>query len=94
VTRNIEEINKIIQVQLDIRVHTKRGAYFYIIPDNLGYNLILGLPWLEQHDRRLEAKRGRLYLHTTGVCLWSTTKRPLPKLDIVQILAATMGGFI
>jgi hypothetical protein len=94
VTRNIEEINKIIQVQLDIGAHTERGAYFYVIPDNLGYDLILGLPWLEQHDGRLEAKRGRLYLHTTGVCLWSTIKRPLPKLDIAQISAATMGGFI
>jgi hypothetical protein len=65
-----------------------------VIPDNLGYDLILGLPWLEQHDGRLEAKRGRLYLHTTGVHLWSTTKRPLLKLDIVQISAATIGGFI
>ena len=93
-TRNIEEINKIIQVQLDIGAHTEKGAYFYVIPDNLGYDLILGLPWLEQHDGRLEAKRGRLYLRTTGVHLWSTTKRPLPKLDIAQISAATMGGFI
>ncbi|CBF71484.1 uncharacterized protein ANIA_10846 [Aspergillus nidulans FGSC A4] len=81
-------------VQLDIGAHTEKGAYFYVIPDNLGYDLILGLPWLEQHDGRLEAKRGRLYLRTTGVRLWSTTKRPLPKLDIAQISAATMGGFI
>jgi hypothetical protein len=35
-----------------------------------------------------------MYLYTTGVCLWSTTKRPLPKLDIAQISATTMGGFI
>lgn len=94
VTGNIEEINKIVRVQLDIGAHTEKGAYFYVIPDNLGYDLILGLPWLEQHDGRLEAKRGRLYLRTTGVRLWSTTKRPLPKLDIAQISAATMGGFI
>ncbi|EAA65145.1 hypothetical protein AN0003.2 [Aspergillus nidulans FGSC A4] len=39
-------------VQLDIRAHTEKGAYFYVIPDNLGYDLILGLPWLEQHNRR------------------------------------------
>ncbi|EAA64859.1 hypothetical protein AN2027.2 [Aspergillus nidulans FGSC A4] len=94
VTGNIEEINKIVRVQLDIGAHTEKGAYFYVIPDNLGYDLILGLPWLEQHDGRLEAKRGRLYLCTTGVRLWSTTKRPLPKLNIAQISAATMGGFI
>ncbi|EAA59061.1 hypothetical protein AN3500.2 [Aspergillus nidulans FGSC A4] len=52
VTGNIEEINKIVRVQLDIGAHTEKGAYFYVIPDNLGYDLILGLPWLEQHDGR------------------------------------------
>ena len=51
---------------MDMGTHSKENAFFYVLPDNLGYDLILGLPWLNQHDGQLEAKRGRLYLYITG----------------------------
>jgi hypothetical protein len=50
-------ITKIIQAQLNISRYSKEGTYLYILPYLLGYDLILGNPWLKQHDSRLEAKR-------------------------------------
>ena len=65
-TSQIEYITHIVWTRMDIGTHSEENVFFYILPDNLGYDLILGLPWLNQHNRQLEAKRGRLYLYTTG----------------------------
>ena len=65
-TGQIKYIMHIVWTRMDMGTHSEENAFFYVLPDNLGYNLILGLPWLNQHNRQLEAKRGRLYLYTTG----------------------------
>jgi len=88
------EINKVAKVRLDIGQHSKDEAYFYVLPDQLGYDLILGLSWLKRHDARLEPKRGRIYLRMTGARLFAEEKKPLPTLDVAQVYAATMGAYL
>lgn len=35
---------------MDLDSHLEEGAFFYILSDNLDYNLILELSWLQQHN--------------------------------------------
>ena len=65
--------------------HSEENAFFYVLPDNLGYDLILGLPWLNWHDRQLEAKRGRLYLCITGYRIYQHDKGPQTNLQVLRI---------
>ena len=46
-TGQIEYITHIVWTRMDLGLHLEEGAFFYILPDNLGYDLILGLPWLK-----------------------------------------------
>ena len=32
---------------MDLGSHSEEGVFFYVLPNNLGYDLILGLPWLQ-----------------------------------------------
>ena len=50
-TSQIKYIMHIVWTRMDIGTHSEENVFFYILPDNLGYDLILGLPWLNQHDR-------------------------------------------
>jgi hypothetical protein len=45
--------------------------------------MILGLSWLERHDRRLELKRRKLYLQITNTRLCS---QKMHKLKIINII--------
>lgn len=83
-------IQQVVRSSLSVRSHFDQVAYFYVIPDNLGYDLILGLPWLKHHDARLEPARGRLFLRSSGVRIRSENVKPHPQLDIVAISAASM----
>lgn len=74
--------------------HSEENAFFYVLPDNLGYDLILGLPWLNWHDRQLEAKRGRLYLCITGSRIYQHDKGPQTNLQVLRISASVMGAYI
>ena len=88
------QITRVVRTNLDIGTHSEKGAYFYVLPDHLGYDLILGLAWLQHNDSRMEAKRGRLYLRTTGARIYSTRKRTPPPMDIVEISSVAMQRFI
>lgn len=94
VTGEVEFITQVVRTRMDIDSHTEEGAYFYVIPDHLGYDLILGKPWLVRHDGRLEPKRGRLYLQSTGSRLVDREKRPLSRMDVGQISGTVMQGYI
>ena len=74
--------------------YSEENAFFYILPDNLGYDLILGLPWLNQHNRQLEAKRERLYLYTTGSRIYWYDKDLQTNLQVLRISASVMGAYI
>jgi hypothetical protein len=87
-------ILEIVQVCLDIGTHIKRDLYLYVMPDYLGYDMILGLPWLERHDGQLEPKRGRLYLHITGTRLRSQRVHKLKTINMTQVSAAVMGAYL
>lgn len=93
-TGQTENITQIVRTRMDIGTHSEDGAFFYVLPDNLGYDLILGLPWLNRFDGRLEAKRGRLYLRTTGSRIYRHDKNPQVDLHVLQISAAAMGANI
>lgn len=69
VTGTVEYITKVVRTRMDIETHSEDRAYFYVLPNCLGYDLILGQPWLVRHDARLEPKRGKLYLRSTGARL-------------------------
>lgn len=94
VTGQTENITQIVRTRMDIGTHSEDGAFFYVLPDNHGYDLILGLPWLNRFDGRLEAKRGRLYLRTTGSRIYRHDKNPQVDLHVLQISAAAMGANI
>ena len=79
---------------MDIKTYLEEGAFFYVLPDQLGYDLILGLPWMKKFDARIEIKRGRLYLRTTGARIYDRGKRPLPATEILQISTSVMGAYI
>ena len=64
------------------------------MPDKLGYDLILGLPWLNHHDARLDPQRGKLYLRTTGSRITRMNKKPRVSLDLGVISASIMAGYI
>lgn len=93
-TGKTEYITQVVQARLDIGTHSEEGAFFYVLPDQLGYDLILGLPWLKRFDGRLEPKRGRLYLRMTGARIRTEEKRTPVTLDVAQINATVMGGYL
>lgn len=88
------QITRVVRTCLDIDTHSEKGAYFYVLPDQLGYDLILGLAWMQHHDALMETKRGRLYLRTTGVRIHAQEKKTLPVMDVVEISFLAMGRFI
>ena len=51
-------IIKVIHTHLNINTHSKEGAHFYVLSDHLGYDLILGMAWMQHHDSQMEAKWG------------------------------------
>lgn len=59
---------------MDLDSHSEEGIFFYILLDNLGYDLILGLSWLKWYDNQLEVKRGRLYFYITGARIYYYNK--------------------
>lgn len=83
-------IRQIVRSSLAIGNHFNRTAFFYVIPDHLGYDLILGLPWLKYHDARLELARGRLYLRSLRTRVRSENVKAYPQLDITTISASAM----
>lgn len=83
-------LREIVRVRLDIGTHSETGACLYVIPDQLGYDMILGMPWLERQEGQPDAKRGRLYLHTTRSRLWNETRRPTPTLDLREMSLKAM----
>jgi hypothetical protein len=87
-------ITQIVRVRLDLDSHSENSAFFYVVPDQLGYDLILGLPWLSRHDARLEPNRGKLYLRSSGARIFRTDKRTPPSLNLAMISASAMGGYI
>lgn len=87
-------IKQVVRARLDIDNHGEEGAFFYVMPDYLGYDLILGLPWLNRHDARLDPNRGRLYLRTTGSRITRTDRKPQVALDVAMISGSVMGGMI
>jgi transposase InsO family protein len=89
-----KSVRHIVRTSLAVGRHYDQVAYFYVLPDHLGYDLILGLPWLEYHDARVEPRRGRLYIKSSGVRVWSEKVKPLPQLNIGAISASVMGGYL
>lgn len=87
-------ITRIVRARLDLDSHSENDAYFYVMPDKLGYDLILGLPWLNRHDARIEPQRGRLYLRTTGARILRLDKKPPVNLNLAMIPASVMAGYI
>jgi transposase InsO family protein len=84
-------VSQVLQTRIDVGIHTEYGAHFYVIPGSLlGVDLMLGLPWIKQHDGRLEPKRGRLYLRSTGARLKNTVLHKPKGLGIVEISAAAV----
>lgn len=94
VTGATASITKVARARMDIDSHTEEGAFFYVVPDHLGYDLILGLPWLRRHDACLEPKRGRMFLRATGARLLNRDKRPLQTLDVAQVTVSAMSSFL
>ena len=88
------KIDRIVRCRIDIEGHSEQGTFLYVIPDHLGYDLILGRPWLNYHDVLMYSKRGRLHVRSTGAKLRDRKRKPLPKLDILQVCAATMSLMI
>lgn len=89
-----ENIHQVVRTRIDVGTHSEEGAYFYVIPDNLGYDLILGLPWLKRYNGRLEIGRGRLYLQATGTRIKRQDKAPRADLEIRQIAAPGMKAYM
>jgi hypothetical protein len=81
-------ITKIVRARLNISRHSEEGTYLYVLPYLLGYDLILGNPWLKRHDGRLEPKRNQLYLHTTKTRLYNTITHPPKSLGLQELTAA------
>lgn len=45
-TGKTKYIMQIVGTSIDIGTYMEGNVFFYVLPDHLGYNLILGLPWL------------------------------------------------
>ena len=87
-------LTEIVRVRLDIGTHSEIGACLYVLPDQLGYDIILGMPWLKRHEGQLNAKRGRLYLRTTRSRLWNEVKRPMASLGLHEISIQAIQAYI
>jgi hypothetical protein len=87
-------LTEIVRVRLDIGTHSEMGACLYVLPDQLGYDMILGMPWLKRHEGQLDAKRGRLYLRATRSRLWNEVKRPMASLGLQEVLIRAMQAYI
>lgn len=81
-------ISQIVRTSLSIDHHFEKETYFYMIPDSIGYDLILGLPWLRQQNACFEPLRNRLYLRSSKTRLYGIGKTPLP--DTTEISALSM----
>lgn len=88
-------MSQVLQTRINISTYTEHGAYFYIIPERLlGVDLMLGLPWIKQHDGQLEPKQGRLYLRSTGARLKNTVLHKPKKLGTVKISTTAVQCYI
>ena len=84
-------VREVAEAQIDIDGHTET-AYFYILPASLGYDLILGKPWMNKNDVRLEPRRNRLYVKSSGIRVRNSRTTSLPPLDIARISAVAFSS--
>lgn len=87
------QLDRIVNVTLDVDSHTEQNAHFYVAPDYLGYDLILGQAWMRKHDIRLEPARGRLFVRSTGARVQSTYQAPRSKGNIAHVSVAAINAF-
>jgi len=79
--------DEVAVVRLDINGHTER-ALFYVAPRLAAYDVILGDPWMKMNDSRYSPKQARLYIGSTGTCVWNSYGKQEKKLDCKLISAA------
>ncbi|PYH90176.1 hypothetical protein BO71DRAFT_434095 [Aspergillus ellipticus CBS 707.79] len=49
-------ITYIVRVRLDVEIYSEEQVFFYVLKNYLGYDLILGLPWLHHNNARFKPK--------------------------------------
>lgn len=79
--------DEVAVVRLDINGHTER-AFFYVAPRLAAYDVILGDPWMKMNDARYSPRQARLYIGSTGTCVWNSYGKREKKLDCKLISAA------
>ena len=88
-------IKTVTYFDFDVEGHNQRRAFFYIIPNQQSYDIILGKPWMEDEDVVISPKKARILIRSSGTRVWSTnfTDRTIPKLDCTLVSASTYVGY-
>ena len=81
-----DQIKEIVRLDIDLDGHKNKGVYMYVLNETLSYDMMLGLPWMQENDVRLEAKGKRMYIRKTQVRVRQEPKETT--LDCYSISAA------
>jgi len=73
---------------LDIDGHCERGTFLYVVHDLPNHDIILGKPFLDRWDGRLNCRRGKLFLKETGSLIRDIKRLEHVNLDCHEISAA------
>ena len=87
-------ITEVAYMDIDLDGHRQQRVFFYVVPDQKDYDLVLGLPWMESQDASLSPARNQMEIGVSGITLWNENhnfpRHPerFPHVDCTQISAS------
>jgi hypothetical protein len=88
-------ISEVAYMDIDLDGHQQRRVFFYVIPNQKDYDVVLGLPWMSAQNITLEPGRAKLRIGTSAVTLWNENRdiqaqvphERFPKVNCVSVSA-------
>jgi transposase InsO family protein len=85
-------VDSFVSFDMDIDGH-KEHVFAYVLEDIMGYDVILGRPWMDLQDVVMETRRKRLFIRSSGVRVRASSAYRKARMDIRQIGAAAFSMY-
>jgi hypothetical protein len=82
-----DEVTEVAAASIDIDGHYEERAFFYVVPRVKSYDMILGTPWVERQDVRLNLPQSECVIKSTNTVVRNQARRAELTIDCVEISA-------
>jgi hypothetical protein len=95
-------ISEVAYMDIDLDGHQQRRIFFYVIPNQKDYDIVLGLPWMTHQNVVLAPGRAELKIGLSDITLWNENrkvqenhkqlfKERFPQVNCASVSASSFG---